>query len=342
MTSSNTDHLTAWTSHLRGRSGRTASTAKIYRRHVEKALAWIDKPLDAITLVELSNYLAELEDRGWTSNSRRVASCSLRSFFGFAAACRWIPYNPAEILGVPRSIRREVRTLTLKQVQKVVLDTGEPYPYLEQAPLSLRNRLIFALSYHLGLRAHEVTWLRLDQVEVTDTAVTVLIKASKHGRQDLRREVWDRDIADMLLIFIANHRKQLADSVWLFPSRQADRHGPGGRLSVRQIQRIFYAQLEQAGIRRKDGYRHHMLRASLATHELESGKDVHLVQQWLRHQAGSTTLLYARAVSDRRLANALFARRGIGPLEKQDIRRSMQDDLGILRPRDRGSGRLRA
>ena len=333
------DLLTAWTSHLRARGGRATSTTRTYQRHVVKALDWIGKPPVEITLIELSNYLAYLDDCEWLPNSRRVAAAALRSFFKFLAGCRTIPHNVAADLPVPRGQRREVRTLKLELIQKIVLDAG---PCLDQTPRELRDRLIFGLSYALGLRAHEATWLRLDEVDIDEKTVSVLIRASKHGRQDYRRPIHDHDLAGMLLIYMDRHRREMPASPWLFPSRQADRHGPGGRLSVRQIQRIFHSQLAKAGVRRQSGYRHHMLRASLTTHSIESGADFHIVQQWLRHGDGSTTLLYARTVAEKHLASHLFARRGLGPRQHRNLKLDMQQDLGSIRPKDRGSGRLSA
>ena len=145
--------LDAWIANLRVRSGRSASTGQTYRRHVTKALTWIDgkytKTVEQINYLDLDTYLIHLEDSEWLPNSRRVTSVALRSFFRFASSCDWIPKNPSEVLKVPKPERREVRTLTIDQTKKVIFD-GEPV--VEQSPLDLRNRLIFALSYQLGLR----------------------------------------------------------------------------------------------------------------------------------------------------------------------------------------------
>ena len=324
-----------WTAHMVHRSGSEASTARIYRRHVDPALQWIGIPYQDITLIELSNYLAHLESR-WAANSRRVAAVALRAFFKFARSCRWIPDNPAEGLGIPPGERREIRTLSVKQVQKVIGD--EPWTL---SAMELRNRLIFGLSYHLGLRAHEVTWLRWDQLESTnDNTLTVALKASKHSRKELRREIRNTNLSTMLAYYVTQYRQDADDSPWLFPSRQADRHGPAGRLSTRQIQRIFFALLRGAGIRIKPGYRHHMLRASITTHLLEAGHNFHEVQQCLRHADGKTTLLYVEHVNERRLGARLFSLATLGPREKEDWRRAFEQDVGLSEPRNRGSGRF--
>ena len=222
-----------------------------------------------------------------------------------------------------------------------MLDVGPPE---DQTPLELRNRLIFGLSYSLGLRAQEVTWLRVAEVDEEDDngEMSILVRASKHSGEDRPFTIWDQDLRAMLLLYLKNHRRQMAASPWLFPSRQSDRHGPGGRLSVRQVQRIFHAQLAGVGIKRKRGYRHHMLRASVATHLIESGADFHAIKDWLRHGHGGTTLLYARALKQRRLAAHLWARQGLGPRDHRDIKRDSMQDFGVIRPKDRGSGRLPA
>ena len=333
------DLITAWIAWLRGGNARAVSTAKTYRRHLERALTKIGKEPDQITDDDLTLYLNQLrDDHGWANNSIRVTVASLRSFFGYHAASRRLPCNPAAMLRRPRGRRREVRILRLAQIQKIVLDAG---PAEDQSPLELRNRLIFGLSYSLGLRAHEVTWLRWAEVDNDDEGeLSVLIRASKHGTDDERFAVWDQGLRNMLLLYLQQHRQQMPASPWLFPSRQADRHGPGGRLSVRQVQRIFHGQLIQAGIQRKSGYRHHMLRASVATHLIESGADFHAVKDWLRHSHGATTLLYARTLDKRRLPAHLWLRQGLGPRAHRDFKQDAKQDLGVIRPKDRGSGRL--
>ena len=332
--------ITTWISWLRGGNVRSVATVQTYRRHLQMALDKLGRDPADVTLDHLTEYLNHLADvRQWQANSLRVTVAALRSFFGYCSGNGRLPRNPAAMLRRPPAERREIRTLRLEQIQRIVLDAG---PCIDQTPRELRDRLIFGLSYALGLRAHEVTWLRLDQVDIDEQEVSVLIKASKHGRRDHRRPIRDQELAGMLLIYMDRHRRKMPGSQWLFPSRQADRHGPGGRLSVRQIQRIFHGQLAKAGIRPKAGYRHHMLRASLTTHHLEAGADFHHVQQWMRHSDGSTTLLYARHVEERRLAAYLHSRRGLGPRDHRDFKRDARQDLGILRPRDRGSGRLPA
>jgi site-specific recombinase XerD len=180
----------------------------------------------------------------------------------------------------------------LKEPQKVplVLSRDEVRRLLAMAP-SLKLRTMLSLAYGCGLRAGEVVRLRVGDI---DSAQTIIRIVQSKGRKD-RNVMLPADILSLLRQWWRERptRKDagapLADR-WLFPSRVGK-----GCLTTRQFARLFRATVAAAGIRKPVSL--HTLRHSFATHLLERGVDIRVIQALLGHAMLTTTAGYTRVAT---------------------------------------------
>jgi integrase/recombinase XerD len=259
---------------------------------------WAASPETAV------RYLGEKTKRGSrtapglapTSLRRRAAS--IRGLYRFAYGEGLIPVDVAARLDLPRQPRLLPDTLTVDDVERLLEASAEP----EAAPASaLRARALLELLYAAGLRISEA--LRLDREDLSLEAGTVRVI----GKGDRERQVPVGEIAvDWLRRWIAEGRPEILKVGHVAPSRG----GPlflgdrGRRLARQQGWGTVKAAARRAGL--ADRVSPHTLRHSFATHLLEGGADLRIVQELLGHASISTTQLYTHLTGER--IRAVYAR----------------------------------
>jgi integrase/recombinase XerD len=181
----------------------------------------------------------------------------------------------------------------LKEPQKVpvVLSPDEVKRILLMAP-SLKARTMLTISYGCGLRAGEVTRLTVGDI---DSAQNIIRVVQGKGRKD-RNVMLPPDVLALLREWW-RERSALGDAGmppaerWIFPS-----HGRRKPITPRQFSRLFGEAVKAAGIR-KPGLTLHSLRHSFATHLLERGTDIRIIQALLGHDKLETTARYTRVAT---------------------------------------------
>ena len=269
--------------------GRNASpyTIKNYRNDIGQFLDYCAKQgVSSIGLVDrllLRRYLAELDGTGYAKASvaRRVAE--LRSFGDYLVREKVLDRNVFRLINAPRVPKRLPHYLTVAEVESLlaVPDTT--------APRGLRDRAIIEVLYGAGLRVSELTGLDVGDVDLTQAQVFVLGKGSKErvgllGRAAVRA-VWSYlEVGRPELL-----GRQPTDALWL--------NHRGGRLTVRGVGMILARVGEQAGIRTHVSP--HVLRHSFATHLMDGGADLRVVQELLGHANLTTTQIYTHVSQSR-------------------------------------------
>ena len=181
----------------------------------------------------------------------------------------------------------------LREPQKVpvVLSSDEVKRILLMAP-SLKARTMLTISYGCGLRAGEVTRLTVGDI---DSAQNIIRVVQGKGRKD-RNVMLPPDVLALLREWW-RERSALDDAGmppaerWIFPS-----HGRRKPITPRQFSRLFREAVKAAGIR-KPGLTLHSLRHSFATHLLERGTDIRIIQALLGHDKLETTARYTRVAT---------------------------------------------
>ncbi|MBU1854723.1 MAG: tyrosine-type recombinase/integrase, partial [Nanoarchaeota archaeon] len=182
-------------------------------------------------------------------------------------------YN--EVLG--RSFRG-IRTPKISRNLPIVLSKQEVKLMIKNAG-SKKSKLMLKMLYASGLRVSELVNMKVNQLELDNK--TAWVRSGK-GAKD-RLVILSENLVKDLRIYLENH-----SSEYLFPGRQ-------GALSTRNIQQIVSLSAMKSGIRKQ--VTPHTFRHSFATHLLENGTDIRLIQELLGHADLSTTQIYTH-VSD--------------------------------------------
>ncbi len=261
--------------------GASAHTLRSYRSDLTDCAAFLaGRALGSLTGADariLRAYLADLHERGLarTSVARRLAA--LRSFYRFLVRRGRAGNNPA----------REVRTPRLPKRLPVYLPIDESEALLRAdfaaTPLGARDRAILETLYASGVRVAELAGLDVDDVDLREGAMRVMGKGAKERMVPLGRKA-----VEAIQAYLAD-REELAGP--LFRNRRR------GRLTVRSLHRIVRARAEQAGLTRRVSP--HTLRHTFATHLLDAGADLRLIQDLLGHARLGTTQKYTHVSTDR-------------------------------------------
>jgi integrase/recombinase XerD len=302
---------------LRGLAARDASpnTRRSYETAVGAYLDWLDaRGVDwrRPSRTDLRAYLAELGSRGArSSTAQRLAA--IRSFHRHAARDGFADGDPWGAIATPRLPRRLPRVLEVEQVEQLlaVVDDelaaagGEGSRAALATAIALRDRALVETAYAAGLRISELAAADLGSLDLRRGEIRVLGK----GRKE-RIGLLGRPAREAMSAYLEDGRPVLVEI-----GRQP--HGPGtagvdapaeiflnhrGRpLGVRGLRYRLDLLRRRAGL--PDGVSPHTLRHSFATHLLDGGADLRVVQELLGHESLATTQVYTH-VSPTRLRAA--------------------------------------
>jgi integrase/recombinase XerD len=267
--------------------GLSDNSLSAYRRDLRQFHDWLVKERDSTitraTRSTLQAYLGVRLEQGVSArSSARFLSCA-RGFYHYLLRESRITVDPTLDVDSPRLGRPLPKSLSEKEVDRLL-----QAPDLDKA-LELRDRTMLEMLYACGLRVTELTSLQLVQVSVSQGVVRVFGKGSKERLVPMGEEalMW-------LQRYMAGPRGELLKGIpsdVLFPSRR-------GTQMTRQTfwYRIkIYAQ--RAGIKRE--LSPHTLRHAFATHLLNHGADLRVVQMLLGHSDLSTTQIYTHIAQQR-------------------------------------------
>lgn len=291
---------------LEGLTARDASphTRRAYATVVGAYLAWLaERGIDwrRPARAELRTYLARLGD-GVSRSSVGQRLAALRSFYRFTTRNGWTEGDPWGAIATPRMPRRLPRVLEIQEVERL-LDAIDQPPGVTPlvAALALRDRAIVETAYAAGLRISELAAASIGAVDLRRGEIRVLGK----GRKE-RIGLLGRPARAALEAYLAGGRPVLAARAT--PGSEA---GPevflnhrGRPLGVRGLRLRLDGLRARAGL--PLGVSPHTLRHSFATHLLDGGADLRVVQELLGHESLATTQIYTH-VSPSRLRTAYEA-----------------------------------
>jgi integrase/recombinase XerD len=221
--------------------------------------------------------------KGYRPSSVARALAAVRSFHRFLVLEGEAEADPAEGVARPKVPRNLPRPLTVDEVAALVAAPGR------DGPVALRDRAILETLYGAGLRISELVALDVDDVDLEEGSVRAVGKGSKERIVPLGRLA-----VKALEAYLTRARPALAaprSRGALFLNRR------GGRLTRQGSTNIIKDMARRAGIRKR--VTPHMLRHSFATHLLEGGADVRVVQELLGHASLATTQIYTLVTQDR-------------------------------------------
>ncbi len=284
--------LQGYLDHLTIERGVAQNTLNSYRRDLRRYSKHLsDRGIHDLAKVgedDVSEFLVSLRrgdpDAGTAALSAVSAARALiavRGLHRFAAAEGLAELDGARAVRPPTPGRRLPKSLTIDEVLALLEGAGGDSP--SDGPLTLRNRALLELLYSTGSRISEAVGLDVDDI---DTQARSVLLCGKGGKQ--RLVPVGRPAVQALDAYLVRGRPELARRGRGTPAIFLNARG--GRLSRQSAWQVLQDAAERAGI--TSGVSPHMLRHSFATHLLEGGADVRVVQELLGHASVTTTQIY--------------------------------------------------
>jgi len=250
-------------------------------------------------------YLGALKDGGMATASLTRKVSTIRSFYKFLVREGKLEASPLVGLISPKR-ERKLPTILSKDDLNALIEAAD-----EATPGGLRNRAILELMYASGIRLSEVVSLGLRQIDLDERTVVVRGKGNKE-RMVLLGEPAEAAVRR----YLAQGRPKLATGAEeaLFLNRH------GQRLSGRSMQTIVKRHALKAGL--AVHVWPHLLRHSFATHLLDGGAELRVVQELLGHASAQTTQIYTHVTEERQREAMNQAREKLGELSRKRLEES--------------------
>ncbi|EWT06744.1 recombinase XerD [Intrasporangium chromatireducens Q5-1] len=286
--------MKAWLDHVRVERGAANNTLASYRRDLARYREFLTERgiTDAVAVREpdVTAFLAHLREGGPGRPALAVSSAArtlvaVRGFHRFLAVEGMTPADPAASVAPPRPPSRLPKAIPVAAVERLLeaSSVGEP-------PTSLRDRALLEVLYGAGARISEAVGLDVDDVDLEARVVRLFGKGAKERVVPIGRYA-----AESLGAYLTRARPGLAAhgraGAALFLGKR------GARLSRQSAWLVLQEVAERAGLR--EHVSPHTLRHSFATHLLDGGADVRVVQELLGHASVTTTQIYTMVSAHR-------------------------------------------
>ena len=232
--------------------------------------------LEDVDIQLLRRYIASLLEEGYEKSSIARKLSALRSFYSYLTQVNIITKNPLLTISSPKLTKRLPMFLSNDEVNKLITAPDS------STPLGMRDKAMLELLYASGLRVSEIAGLDIINVNLEEREVRVLGKGSKE-----RITLMGKPAANAIDCYLHEGRPKLIgkrSTDALFLNRY------GSRLSKRSIEQTLSRYATAAGLTKR--VFPHMIRHSFATHLLDGGADLRVVQELLGHASLSTTQIY--------------------------------------------------
>ena len=283
--------LNGFLQHMMMAKTGSKDTQDAYRRDVERFLAYLQnhriENFEEVTKADMSDYVTQLRSGAFgnkplsnSSYSRNLSS--LRSFYRYLNKFEGVQNNPVRSLKGSTSKRKLPEFLSFDQMEQL-LDSFDLTD-----PKEVRDRCIIEVMYACGLRVSECAGLLIHNINLKERYLTVLGKESKE-----RMIPFYPRCAQLISVYLNEVRPHYMNG---------QEHGilfvneKGVPITPRNIQLMLDRQAVKAGIPMH--VHPHMLRHSFATHMLDNGADLRVVQELLGHESLTTTQIYTHVTTE--------------------------------------------
>ena len=289
--------LERYLGELRDVLGRSAHTLRNYRNDIGHFLHYCgESGLDPLRIDRptFRTYLAKLREAGIAPASVSRRTSTIHGFFRYLHRNGILDHDPLYGVTPPKRPRRLPKVAPPGTIARLL----EAVP--TDTPRGLRDRAILELLYGAGVRVSELVGLELGALDLERGSAIVRGKGNRE-----RLVFFGRPAADALRAYLAYGRPKLARAGEraLFVNRF------GRRLSVRTVQKIVRHYALAAGI--PEDLHPHILRHSFATHLLDGGADLRVVQELLGHSSPTTTEIYTHVSRAKQAELAARAWQGV-------------------------------
>ena len=275
------DHLL----HVRNYSIKTVNS---YQEDIDLFCEYIFNEgtlMEDVDIISIRNFLTEELARGVSKRSCKRRLSSLRHFYKYMVNVGYLKDNPFIFIDAPKTETKYPHALYKDQIQEI-------FKRNEERTDSLKNRdqAILYLLYYSGMRAAELVSLDVQSISIKERVVRVLGKGNKE-----RIIPFTGECQKVVKAYIDNERKiLLKKSKELTPALFLNANGE--RLTTRGLEYILDSIEEKTGL--YVGLHPHVLRHSFATHLLENGADLRVIQELLGHESINATQVYTHVTEE--------------------------------------------
>ncbi len=277
-------------------------TVQSYKFDVEKFFDFLLKEgtlMDEVDQITIRNFLTDELNAGISKRSCKRRLSSLRHFYYYLVDHKIVKENPFLLVDSPKSDKKYPRALYRDQIQEILKENAK-----RTDELALRDQAILSLLYYCGLRASELVDLTLQDINFRTRIVRVIGKGNKERLVPFTEEckaavqkyidvcrpkLLAKKQVNTSLIFLSDRPFEP-----VFEKNGKDLKEP--KLTTRGLEYILDQIEEKTGT--FVGLHPHLLRHSFATHLLENGADLRVIQELLGHASLNTTQVYTHISSE--------------------------------------------
>lgn len=275
--------------YLKIERGLSANTVTSYKRDIEKYLTFLTEKkitqLDEVSRFEILDFLQTLRQSGAADNSIIRMISSLRKFHQYLKRESIVSDDPMQLIDTPKKASTLPKAISPQAVEQL-LEAPDT-----TTPLGVRDRTILELMYATGLRISELVNLKLSDMHLTMGFIQTMGKGEKERIIPLGEiaSQWLDHYLDGARVYLQDQSAETSEYVFL--------NSRGKSLSRQGVWKKVKQLALEAGI--DQNVTPHTLRHSFATHLLENGADLRMVQELLGHADISTTQIYTHITKTR-------------------------------------------
>lgn len=283
------ESLAEYIIYLKIERGLSANTVTSYKRDIEKYLTFLTEKkitqLDEVSRFEILDFLQTLRQSGAADNSIIRMVSSLRKFHQYLKRESIVSDDPMQLIDTPKKASTLPKAISPQAVEQL-LEAPDT-----TTPLGVRDRTILELMYATGLRISELVNLKLSDMHLTMGFIQTMGKGEKERIIPLGEiaSQWLDHYLDGARVYLQDQSAETSEYVFL--------NSRGKGLSRQGVWKKVKQLALEAGI--DQNVTPHTLRHSFATHLLENGADLRMVQELLGHADISTTQIYTHITKTR-------------------------------------------
>ena len=268
--------------HLKVERQYSDATVNSYRADIDKFFRFLNNEgvlMDEVDIVIIRNYLTDELNSGVSKRSCKRRLSSLRHFYKYLVDKKMVSDNPFVFVKSPKTDKKYPHALYQDQIQEILTNNAN-----RTDELAIRDQAILMILYYCGLRASELVNLKVQDVNLRTRMIRVMGKGKKERLVPFTHEcrVVVTEYLEKLRKTLINRAKEPHSELFL--------NSQGNNLTTRGLEYILDTIEEKTGT--FVGLHPHILRHSFATHLLEHGADLRVIQELLGHASLNATQVY--------------------------------------------------
>ena len=268
--------------HLKNERNYSPQTIKSYGEDIEKFFDFLleeDVLMDQVDIIVIRNFLTKELNSGVSKRSCKRRLSALKHFYTFLVEQKYVEDNPFLFIDVPKTDKKYPHALYKEQVREILTENAK-----RTDDLMIRDQAILSTLYFTGMRAAELVSLTIQSVTLNQRIIRVVGKGNKERMLPISEEC-KKDLER----YINFTRKELLGNAKV-PTNALFLNSRGEKLTTRGLEYILDSIEEKTGT--FVGLHPHILRHSFATHLLENGADLRVIQELLGHASLNATQVY--------------------------------------------------